>query len=120
MHSPCITESSDCDWGSHRAYGAKSLARTLNRGFTLGYFPLLPTGGTALLAPLFPHFDLLSHSEGSGGNRRGLALEIAEEPVEGPFVGIVVLPIAEIGDEVLANLAGRVLARIGVEALPIA
>jgi len=33
-------------------------------------------------------------------------MKIGEQPVEGQLVGVVVLPVAEIGDEILANLAG--------------
>jgi hypothetical protein len=32
----------------------------------------------------------------------------------------VVLPVAEVGDEILANLAGGVFSGVGVEALPVA
>jgi hypothetical protein len=32
----------------------------------------------------------------------------------------VILPIAEIGDEIFANLAGGIFAGVGVEALPVA
>ena len=38
--------------------GRKSSDRTLTQGFTLGYFRLLPPGGTALLAPLFAPFRI--------------------------------------------------------------
>jgi hypothetical protein len=31
-------------------------------------------------------------------------------------MGVVILPVAEVGDEVLANLAGGVLSDVGVEA----
>lgn len=40
------------------------------------------------------------------------ALEVFEQPVEGQFVGVVVLPVAEIGNEILANLAGWVLSSV--------
>jgi hypothetical protein len=43
---------------------------------------------------------------GSGGNGLRLSLQVMEEPVEGLLVGIVVLPVAEVGDEILANLSG--------------
>src|SRR5271169_95145 len=47
-------------------------------------------------------------------------LQILDEPLEGDAIRVVVLPVAEVGDEVLAYLARRVLAGIAVEALPIA
>src|ERR1035438_8570190 len=59
-------------------------------------------------------------TRGSGGRRGGVALGVIEEAVEGQFVGVVVFPIAEIRYEILANLAGRVLAGVGVKTLPVA
>ena len=44
----------------------------------------------------------------SNGRRIGLALQVFEQPVEGQTVGVVVLPVAEIGDEKLANFTGLV------------
>jgi hypothetical protein len=43
----------------------------------------------------------------SGRRRLALAMKVVEQPVKGQPVGIMVLPIAEIGDMELANLAGR-------------
>lgn len=43
---------------------------------------------------------------GSGGNGLRLSPQIVEEPVEGRPAGVVVLIVAEIRDEVLANFAG--------------
>lgn len=48
-----------------------------------------------------------------------LALQVTEKPVEGSLVGVVVFPTAEIRDEVFADFAGRVFARVGVKTLPI-
>ena len=43
---------------------------------------------------------------GSGGGGLRLTLQVVEEAVEGFLVGVVALPIAEIGDEIFADLAG--------------
>jgi hypothetical protein len=42
-------------------------------------------------------------------------LQVSDQPVEALPVKVVVLPIAEIRDEVFANLAGGVLSGISVE-----
>src|ERR1051326_8877858 len=49
-----------------------------------------------------------------------LCPEVPQQPLECYLVGGVILPAAEIRDEVLTDLAGRVLAGIGVEVLPVA
>src|ERR1039458_6192554 len=54
----------------------------------------------------------------SVGRGIGLAMEVVEQPVECLPIGGRVRPIAEIGDMELTNLAGRVLANIGIEILP--
>ena len=58
MLSPRLAESSNGAGVSHRPDGAEILARMLTQGFTLGYFPILPTGGAALNALLFPPFRI--------------------------------------------------------------
>ena len=58
MLSPRFGESNDCAGFSLRPDGVEILARMLTRGFTLGYFPILPTGRAALNALLFPHLEL--------------------------------------------------------------
>ena len=50
----------------------------------------------------------------------GLSFQIADQPLKRRLIRIVVFPVAEVGDEELAYLAGRVLSGIAVEALPIA
>ncbi len=57
-------------------------------------------------------FDLLRF--GVGG------FQVADEALEGFLVGVVVFPVAEVGDEVFADLAGGIFAGVGVEALPVA
>jgi len=42
----------------------------------------------------------------SGGSGLRLALQVVEEPVEGFLVGVVVFPVAEVGDMELADLTG--------------
>jgi hypothetical protein len=44
---------------------------------------------------------------GLGGRRLGLTMQVAQQPVECQLVGVVVLPVAEIGDEILVNLEGN-------------
>src|SRR5208337_1106155 len=46
--------------------------------------------------------------------------QVLHQPFKRRAIRIVLLPVAEVGDEVLAYLAGRVLSGIAVEALPIA
>jgi len=53
------------------------------------------------------------------GPGRLLRLEILEQPGEARLENVVVLPVREIGDEVLADLDPQVLPAIRVEALPI-
>jgi hypothetical protein len=60
-------------------------------------------GGRAPLQIALPRF-------GVGG------FQIADQSPEGFLVGVVVLPVAEVGDEIFANLAGGIFAGIGVEA----
>jgi hypothetical protein len=43
-----------------------------------------------------------------------------DKALESPLIEVVVFPVAEVGDEVLANLAGGIFAGVGVEALPVA
>ena len=45
---------------------------------------------------------------------------MADQALERFLIRVVVLPVAEVGDEILANLAGGVFAGIGVEELPVA
>jgi hypothetical protein len=59
--------------------GRNFLGRTLTQGFTLGYSPLLPTGGTALRAPLFPHLELLVGLQAARASER-LSLLLGVEP----------------------------------------
>jgi hypothetical protein len=47
-------------------------------------------------------------------------LQVAEQSVKCFQVGVVVLPIAEVGDEILANFTSGILADVGIEVLPIA
>src|SRR5258708_30851506 len=64
----------------------------------------------------------------SGGRPRPLLLlllnvrsfQIADQALEGFLIGVVVLPVAEVGNEILANLAGGIFSGVGVEALPVA
>lgn len=49
-----------------------------------------------------------------------LCLQVPQQAVEGFLILIVILPVAEIWNEVLANLAGRVDANVAIEAFPIA
>src|SRR5271155_675059 len=46
--------------------------------------------------------------------------QVADQPLKRFLIRVVVLPVAEVGDEILANLAGGVFAGVGVEALPVA
>ncbi len=46
-----------------------------------------------------------------------LGFQITHQPLKRRLVRVVVLPVAEVRDEVLAYLAGRVLAGIAVEDL---
>src|SRR5271165_738733 len=60
---------------------------------------------------------------GMGHRQRLLArfsFQIAYQPLKRRLVRVMVLPVAEVGDEVLAYLARRIFPRITVEALPIA
>src|SRR5579872_3958769 len=50
---------------------------------------------------------------------RRIAAEIMHESVKRRFVAVVVFPIAEVWDEVLAYLARGVLTCVGVEAFPL-
>lgn len=52
--------------------------------------------------------------------RRFWRLQISDQPLECFLIRVVVLPIAEVGDEILANLAGGILSSVGVEAFPVA
>jgi hypothetical protein len=47
-------------------------------------------------------------------------LQVADQALEGFLIGVVVFPVAEVGDEILANLAGGIFAGVGVKALPVA
>src|ERR1700688_2889017 len=55
---------------------------------------------------------------GRVGNSFILDLEILNEPLKRLIVGVLSLPLAEIRDEVFANLTSGVLPGVGVEALP--
>src|ERR1700685_1613871 len=46
--------------------------------------------------------------------------QVGEQAVEGFLVGVVVFPVAEVGDEVFADFAGGIFAGVGLEALPVA
>ena len=54
------------------------------------------------------------------GFRPRACLQIAEQPVKGCSIGVVVLPLAEVGNEILADFTGGIFAGVGVEALPVA
>ena len=47
-------------------------------------------------------------------------LQIAQQPIERRLIGVVILPPAEVRDEVLADLTRGVLAGVRVERLPVA
>src|ERR1700674_4114021 len=44
--------------------------------------------------------------------------QVADQPLKGFLIRVVVLPVAEVGDEILANLAGGIFSGVGVEASP--
>jgi len=67
MLSPRPAEFSDGASVSHRPDGRESLGPTLTQGFTLGYFPILPRGESALNALLFPYLKLLEVRDGGDG-----------------------------------------------------
>jgi hypothetical protein len=48
-----------------------------------------------------------------------LSTELRAFPERG-LVGVFVFPVAEIGNEVFADLSGRIFAGIGIEAFPLA
>jgi hypothetical protein len=58
------------------------------------------------------------HSELFDFRARGF--QVADQALEGFLIRVMVLPVAEVRDEILANLAGGVLSGVGVEALPVA
>jgi len=45
-------------------------------------------------------------------------LEIAQQPGKGGLKRVMVLPVAEVGDEILAHLNRQVVTRLGIKALP--
>ena len=47
-------------------------------------------------------------------------LQIADQTLKRFLIRVVVFPVAEVGDEILKNLAGGIFAGVGVEALPVA
>src|SRR5271157_5383728 len=49
----------------------------------------------------------------------GFGFQVLHQPLKRRLIRVVVLPVAEVGDEVLAYLARRVKAQVGVEQLPI-
>ena len=55
----------------------------------------------------------------SGSSSR-LRFQIRHELGKRLLIRIVVLPVAEVGNEIFANLAGGIFSRVGIEALPIA
>src|SRR2546423_9677877 len=44
--------------------------------------------------------------------------QIADQALKRFLIRMVILPVAEVGDEILANLAGGIFSGVGVEALP--
>src|ERR1022692_3340224 len=46
-------------------------------------------------------------------------LQVLPQPLKRLLIRIVVLPVAEVGDEVLAYLAGRINADVGIEQFPL-
>ena len=46
--------------------------------------------------------------------------QIADQPLKRFLIRVVILPVAEVRDEILANLAGGIFSGVGVEALPVA
>ena len=55
----------------------------------------------------------------SAGGTPAVSLSDPDQPLERRLIRIVILPVAEVGDEVLANLARRVDAPVGVEQRPL-
>src|ERR1035441_9775777 len=54
----------------------------------------------------------------SGGYGLRLPMQVVDQIIQCLLVSNWVLPVAEIGDMKFANLAGRVLADVGIEILP--